>query len=101
MSPPTARSARPSPTASRLTGLSAITPAPVSLAPGASQIFTATLTVTQDHLDAGSIANTATASGTPPVGPSPRTTSTQAPSPTPRPPRAPRPWATPSPTPTA
>nr|WP_246020528.1 lytic transglycosylase domain-containing protein [Gemmobacter aestuarii] len=36
-----------------LTGLSAITPAPVSLAPGASQIFTATLTVTQDHLDAG------------------------------------------------
>ncbi|THD81159.1 DUF11 domain-containing protein, partial [Aliigemmobacter aestuarii] len=51
-----------------LTGLSAITPAPVSLAPGASQIFTATLTVTQDHLDAGSIANTATASGTPPVG---------------------------------
>ncbi|WP_449353881.1 DUF7507 domain-containing protein [Aliigemmobacter aestuarii] len=112
MSPPTARSARPSPTASRyavtdtdsvtltaaqqpaitldktadvatygtlgetitysfeventgnvtltnvsvtdpLTGLSAITPAPVSLAPGASQIFTATLTVTQDHLDAG------------------------------------------------
>ena len=44
---------------------------PISLAPGAadSTTFTATHTVTQADLDAGSFANTATATGTPPSGP--------------------------------
>jgi uncharacterized repeat protein (TIGR01451 family) len=51
-----------------LAGLSAITPAPVTLAPGASQVFTATYTITQDDLDAGKVDNTATATGTPPAG---------------------------------
>jgi len=46
--------------------LSAITPATVSLAPGASQDFTATYTVTQADIDAGTdITNTATANATP------------------------------------
>ena len=49
--------------------LSAITPASVTLAPGASQDFTATYTVTQDDIDAGTdITNTATLAATPATG---------------------------------
>lgn len=40
-----------------------------ALAPQASLVCTASYTVTQADVDAGSITNTATASGTPPVGP--------------------------------
>ncbi len=48
-----------------LNGLSAISPASVgSLAPGATQIFTATYTIKQADLDAGQVDNTATAKGT-------------------------------------
>ena len=50
-------------------GLSAITCPATTLAPGASTTCTATYTTTQADLDRGSIANTATASGTPPTGP--------------------------------
>jgi uncharacterized repeat protein (TIGR01451 family) len=47
-----------------LVGLSAITPASVaSMAPGAVEIFTATLTITQTHIDAGGVTNQATATG--------------------------------------
>ncbi|MBN3584775.1 DUF11 domain-containing protein, partial [Algoriphagus aestuarii] len=49
-----------------LTGLSAITPAPVTLAPAESQAFTATYTITQADMDAGQVYNTATATGTDP-----------------------------------
>ncbi|MBT6681448.1 MAG: DUF11 domain-containing protein, partial [Chloroflexi bacterium] len=53
-----------------LPGLSVVSPASVaSLAPGASTIFSATYSVTQDDVDAGQIDNTATTSGTPPSGP--------------------------------
>ncbi|MCO6484212.1 MAG: gliding motility-associated C-terminal domain-containing protein, partial [Saprospiraceae bacterium] len=38
-------------------------PASVTLAPGESQIFSATYTITQDDVDAGSVFNTATATG--------------------------------------
>ncbi len=49
--------------------LSAITPASVTLAPGASQDFTATYTVTQDDIDSGvDITNTATLSAVPQTG---------------------------------
>jgi len=49
--------------------LSAITPATASIAPGASQIFTATYVITQADFDAGAdIANTATATFTPAQG---------------------------------
>ena len=49
--------------------LSAITPASVDLVPEGVQIFTATYTVTQDDIDAGTdITNTATLNGTPARG---------------------------------
>ena len=49
--------------------LSAITPASVDLAPNGVQIFTATYTVTQDDIDAGTdITNTATLNATPARG---------------------------------
>jgi uncharacterized repeat protein (TIGR01451 family) len=51
-----------------LTGLSSITPPPVILLPGASQLFTATYNITQGNLNAGRLINTATATGTPPGG---------------------------------
>ena len=51
-----------------LPGLSVVTCPVATLAPGASTTCTATYTVTQDDMDAGSIANTATATGMPPVG---------------------------------
>ncbi|MFT4282187.1 DUF6923 family protein [Microbacterium sp.] len=50
--------------------LSPIAPASVaSLAPGAEATFTATYVVTQADVDAGSITNSATGTGTPPDGP--------------------------------
>lgn len=52
-----------------LPGLSAITPASVAaLAPGETRVFTATYAITQDDVDEGSVLNTATATGTPPIG---------------------------------
>ncbi|WP_158277250.1 DUF7507 domain-containing protein [Serinibacter arcticus] len=50
--------------------LGPLTPASVAtLAPAASTTFTATYTLTQADVDRGSTTNTATATGTPPVGP--------------------------------
>ncbi len=51
-----------------MAGLSAITCPSPSLAPGASETCTATYTTTQANVDAGSVHNTGTASGTPPSG---------------------------------
>ena len=49
--------------------MSAITPATVDLAPGATQTFTATYIVTQDDVNAGTdITNIATLNGTPASG---------------------------------
>ena len=55
--------------ADALPGLGTITPGPVTLAPGENQTFTATYQITLADLNAGSVVNTATASGTPPSGP--------------------------------
>jgi uncharacterized repeat protein (TIGR01451 family) len=52
-----------------MAGLSAISCARTSLAPGASETCTATYTTTQADVNAGGITNTGTASGTPPTGP--------------------------------
>ncbi len=51
-----------------LVGLSAITGYATTLAPGASTTGTATYVVTQADVDRGSLVNTATVQGTPPVG---------------------------------
>ncbi len=51
-----------------LPGLSAVSCPSVMLAPAASMTCTASYAVTQANMDFGSIANTATATGTPPVG---------------------------------
>ncbi|MCE9622287.1 MAG: DUF11 domain-containing protein [Actinomycetia bacterium] len=51
-----------------LVGLSVVSCPVSTLAPAAATTCTATYTVTQSDVDAGSIANTATAHGTPPVG---------------------------------
>ncbi len=51
-----------------LPGLSAITCPHTTLAAGASETCTATYTTTTDDLDAGSVTNTAIASGHPPTG---------------------------------
>nr|WP_210204481.1 DUF11 domain-containing protein [Phyllobacterium phragmitis] len=45
-----------------------VTPGPQTLTPGASFTFTATYTPTQDEIDAGSVSNTATGTGTTPDG---------------------------------
>ncbi len=52
-----------------LPGLSVITCPATTLAPGDDTDCTATYTVTQTDVDAGSVINTATATGTPPSGP--------------------------------
>jgi hypothetical protein len=51
-----------------MTGLSAITCPDTSLAPTVAETCTATYTTTQSDVNAGSIKNTGTASGTPPKG---------------------------------
>ena len=51
-----------------MTGLSTISCPGTSLAPAASETCTATYTTTQADVDVGSISNSATASGTPPIG---------------------------------
>ena len=49
--------------------LGTVTCPTTTLAPGASTTCVAGYTITQDDVDAGSVDNTATASGTPPIGP--------------------------------
>jgi hypothetical protein len=56
-------------------GLSAISCPSGTLAAGASETCTATYTTTQADVDAGSISNIGTASGTPPTGPAVTATS--------------------------
>ena len=51
-----------------MSGLSAITCATTTLAPAATETCTASYTTTQADVDRGSIANTGTATGTPPTG---------------------------------
>ena len=51
-----------------MSGLSAVSCSSATLAPGASEVCTATYTTTQADLDQGSIVNVGTANGTPPVG---------------------------------
>src|SRR5262249_6666123 len=57
-------------------GLQDLTCPDTSLAPGAHETCTASYTTTQADVDAGSITNTATATGTPPCGPPVTATST-------------------------
>ncbi len=57
-------------------GLSAVTCPDTSLAPAATETCTATYTTTQADVNAGSISNTGTATGTPPSGPPVTGTST-------------------------
>jgi len=52
-----------------MTGLSAISCPSSTLAPGGSETCTATYATTQANVDAGSLTNTGTATGTPPSGP--------------------------------
>lgn len=49
--------------------LGAFSPGPVTLEPGAQQLFTADYTLTQQDVDSGRVDNTATATGNPPNGP--------------------------------
>ncbi len=58
-----------------MTGLTAITCPGTTLSPGATETCTAGYTTSQSDLDAGSVSNTGTASGTPPSGPSVTATS--------------------------
>ena len=51
-----------------LPGLSAVTCPVATLAPGATTTCTASYTLTQADVDSGHVANTATVTGTPPVG---------------------------------
>ncbi len=59
-----------------LAGLSPINcpPAASTLDPGEFQVCTASLVLNQAHIDAGSVGNTATVSGTPPAGSTPNPT---------------------------
>ena len=58
-----------------MVGLSSVSCPSGALASGASETCTATYTITQANVDAGSISNTGTATGTPPSGPNVTATS--------------------------